>query len=159
MVWRLLTRLCLVGGLVLGAGNVEADDKGVVKVAGDNDPFVWLEDVTGESRLIGSRLAMPRVRSCCRATQSIRSSTMTFWRSWIQMRGFPWSPSMAITSTTFGKTNRIRKGFGDARRSKSTRNPRRNGMSFSIWTNWPQMKKRVGCGTAWICCDLTISCV
>ncbi len=58
MQWRLSAWLWLASGLaisgfVLGSSNVEADDKGVTKVSGDatNDPYVWLEDVTGEKSL------------------------------------------------------------------------------------------------------------
>ncbi len=58
MQWRLSAWLWLasglaISGLVLGSSNVEADDKGVTKVSGDatNDPYVWLEDVTGEKSL------------------------------------------------------------------------------------------------------------
>ncbi len=57
MQWRLSAWFgilggCLLGVLVLGTSGV-ADDKGVKQVPSgtDHDPFVWLEDVTGEKSL------------------------------------------------------------------------------------------------------------
>ena len=53
MQWRLSAWLWILSVLALGASGLEADDKGVTKVADEtgSDPYVWLEDVTGDKSL------------------------------------------------------------------------------------------------------------
>ena len=116
------------------------------------DPYQWLEDVTGAKALawvkernaesvkeLTQSAGFQGARAPHPADPRFRGSDPGRRRSW------------GLITITSGATARTRAASGGARRSKSTRRPSRRGRSCSISTGWAEKRRKTGSGTVLKC--------
>ncbi len=99
-------------------------------VESSEDPYLWLEDVTGDKALDWVRSKNKVSQEKLEADPGFSSLNADLLAILDSMHAFPWSVSMASTITIFGETRRTLAVFGEGRPWLSMKSKSRSGTLF-----------------------------
>ena len=114
---------------------------------GDADPYLWLEEVTGEKALKWVKEANAESIAELTKTPEFKALNERLLKILDSKERIPYIAKRGDSTTTSGATRRTNAGCGGAPRSTSTARPSRSGRRFSTSTRSPRPRRRTGSGT------------
>ncbi|CEG14372.1 exported hypothetical protein [Xanthomonas citri pv. citri] len=144
--------ICLVAGLIT-AGAVSAEEPPV-----SNDPYAWLEDVTGAKPLDWVKTQNAKTEARLASTQAFKQMETSIREVLDSDAKIPGVQKIGAFYYNFWKDKQHERGLcGGAPRWTSTARPRPSGKRCWTWMCSTRPKAKTGCGTVPTACARTTS--